>query len=179
MADLSRYEIAYLCGDEERVAQVALLALAVGERVELSLGRRRVRPRNDGAGTLEPVEAQALALVPDFGMTAALFVERASACAAVEEVAVAVRRLGLRRRLLGFRTKAYRRLLADPGTGLRRVAVLGPEGLEDERLRDLFELPALGIPAVPRHKPIPSNELNGEAIGVNRDAWIGASSLLP
>jgi hypothetical protein len=56
----------------------------------------------------------------------------------------------------------HRELREEPATGVRRVAVLGVEGIEDERLRDIFENPLPGVPKfaeVPQFRDDPADSV--------------------
>ena len=153
---LTPYEIGYLFGGPDRVAVVALTALHADGRIKVSPDRHRVYAERRTAD--DPVEAAALEIVPDVGRVLGLTRLMLATSPAVAEVGARLRaegllpgsRLGaLRRR---GRAQALRRELAESPEGLARVAVLGPEGIADDELREIF---ATHEYAPPKHvKPL-------------------------
>lgn len=134
VGELNPYEIAYLCGDAERVAQVAVVSLWQDHRIKITAARQRVtvvRPESQ-----HPIEAAVLEVIPSTGLPLWRVVTRIAAHPTTSEVSASLQVKGLRRS-----RRLAKRLAADPGEGLRRVAVLGTPGIEDERLRKIFETP--------------------------------------
>ncbi|GAA1556226.1 hypothetical protein GCM10009678_44090 [Actinomadura kijaniata] len=132
--ELELYETAYLCGGAERVALVVLVALRQDGRIGIAPARRRVtvvRPESR-----HPVEAAALEVIPPAGLPLWRALTRIAAHPAVALVAASLRDRGLRPS-----RRPRRRPALDPGEGLRRAAVLGAPGIEDARLRRIFETP--------------------------------------
>ncbi|MFF5262507.1 TIGR04222 domain-containing membrane protein [Actinomadura viridis] len=132
--ELDLYEIAYVCGDAERAAQVVLVALWRDGRIKIAPARQRVtveRPESR-----DPIEAAALEVIPSTGLPLWRVLTRIAAHPAMARIAASSRTKGLRRS-----RRLRRRLVADPGEGLRRVAVLGTPGIEDRKLRKTFETP--------------------------------------
>ncbi|TDW89224.1 uncharacterized protein (TIGR04222 family) [Kribbella pratensis] len=158
MNKLTTYEAAWLIGGAERAALVIFVALATDCRLEVADKRQRVKlVRSEAA---YPVEAAALALVPESGLGVADFRTRIAATEAVKELEAAVRAKGQLRMLRWF-SPTYRDLLQHPGTGVRRVAVLGVPGIEDERLRDMLEHPLPAMPKIDPFKPVRDNTIDG------------------
>ncbi|TDW81230.1 TIGR04222 domain-containing membrane protein [Kribbella sp. VKM Ac-2566] len=158
MNKLTTYEAAWLIGGAERAALVIFVALATDGRLEVADKRQRVKlVRSEAA---YPVEAAALALVPESGLGVADFRTRIAATEAVKELETAVRAKGQLRMLRWF-SPTYRDLLEHPGTGVRRVAVLGVPGIEDERLRDMLEHPLPAMPKIDPFKPVRDNTIDG------------------
>ena len=158
MNKLTTYEAAWLIGGAERAALVIFVALATDGRLEVADKRQRVKLVRSEA--TYPVEAAALALVPESGLGVADFRTRIAATEAVKELEAAVRAKGQLRMLRWF-SPTYRDLLEHPGTGVRRVAVLGVPGIEDERLRDMLEHPLPAMPKIDPFKPVRDNTIDG------------------
>jgi hypothetical protein len=158
MNKLTTYEAAWLLGGAERAALVIFVALATDGRLEVADKRQRVKLVRSEA--TYPVEAAALALVPESGLGVAYFLAGIAATGAVKELEGAVRAKGQLRMLRWF-SPTYRELLEHPGTGVRRVAVLGVPGIEDERLRDMLEHPLPGMPKIDPFKPVRDNTIDG------------------
>lgn len=158
MNKLTTYEAAWLLGGAERAALVIFVALATDGRLEVADKRQRVKLVRSEA--TYPVEAAALELIPESGLGVADFLARVAAAEAVKDLEAAVRAKGQLRMLRWF-SPTYRELLEDPGTGVRRVAVLGVPGIEDERLRDMFEHPLPGMPKIDPFKPVRDNTIDG------------------
>ncbi|TDO62673.1 uncharacterized protein (TIGR04222 family) [Kribbella sp. VKM Ac-2571] len=158
MNKLTTYEAAWLLGGAERAALVIFVALATDGRLEVADKRQRVKlVRSDAT---YPVEAAALALVPESGLGVADFLTQIAATEAVKDLEAAVRAKGQLRMLRWF-SPTYRDLLQHPGTGVRRVAVLGVPGIEDERLRDMLEHPLPAMPRIDPFKPVRDNTIDG------------------
>jgi hypothetical protein len=160
METLTEYEIASLVGGSERVALVAFVALAKDGRLKVAYKRQRVKvERNEPTG---PIEAAALDLVPESGLSVVDFISRMAASSAVLELDSALRARRIRRsRWLVWPSRIYRDLVKHPGTGPRRVAVLGLPGIEDDRLRDILEHPRPAMPQFDNHKSRTFNQLDG------------------
>lgn len=169
MSGLTTYESAYLVGGKGRAALVAFIALAADGRLDVAYGRQRVKVARDEA--TDEIETAAFALVPESGLTVAEFIEQVAATEPVKALKAAIVAKGLLRPLRWF-SPAYRELVAHPGTGLHRVAVLGVPGIEDERLRDILEHPRPEVPKVARHKSVTDNTLDG-SIGPNQNTFNG------
>jgi hypothetical protein len=154
--DLSPYDIAYLFGGPDRVAMVALVALHDDGRIRITPDRHRVYAERRSAE--EPVEAVALALVPDVGRVLGLTRALIAASPAVAEIGRRLRAEGLlphagvsalwRR---NTRSRALRRELAEASDDLVRVAVRGTAGIADDELRSIFETHVYTPPA---HSPL-------------------------
>jgi hypothetical protein len=157
MERLTEYEIASLVGGSERVALVGFVALAKDGRLKVAYNRQRVKvERNEPTG---PIEAAALDLVPESGLSVVDFISRLAASSAVLELDSALR--AKRSRWLVWPSRTYRDLVKHPGTGPRRVAVLGVPGIEDDRLRDILEHPRPAMPEFDEHKSRTFNQLDG------------------
>ncbi|MET9314186.1 TIGR04222 domain-containing membrane protein [Kribbella sp. NPDC003505] len=169
MTQLTTYEAAWLLGGAQRTALVVLVALATDGRLEVAYKRQRIKILRTEA--TYPLEAAALALVPASGLGVADFLARVAATEAVADLRAAIRAKGQLRILRRF-SPTYRELIADPGTGVRRVAVLGVPGIEDERLRDMLANP---LPAMPKIDPFSSVRDNTEdgTIGPSEGTWTG------
>ncbi|WP_347256735.1 TIGR04222 domain-containing membrane protein [Actinomadura sp. RB99] len=138
------YEIAFLTGGAVRVAQTALVALHEGRRVRVSRGTHRVQAVNREAD--DAVQAALLALVPGTGILLGDLLQGAAASEEVRAIGDALKEAGLVRG--GLRgalrpTRAGRaarnRAVEDvPPDGPGRCAALGPDGVEDARLREIL-----------------------------------------
>jgi hypothetical protein len=144
--EVGAYEIAYLCGGAERVAMVALIQLHGAERIKISTARHRVAVLLREAA--DPIEAAVLDAVPDVGKVRGRVVEEVARSAAVAELVTELRAGGLiaRHRVPGRAglTRRGRRLRKELQAAVpdgQRVAVLGIPGIEDARLRRIFETP--------------------------------------
>lgn len=147
--ELDVYEIAYLCGGPQRVALVAVAAMAQDGRIKISRTRHRVQVVHRRAGS--PVERALLDAVPASGQLLGPLFEQVAHSAAVHEVIEGLQRSGL----VGHHTLAghphlsaagrtVRKELEDPGADVpaeRRVAVLGTVGIANAGLRDILETP--------------------------------------
>ncbi|MER7250889.1 TIGR04222 domain-containing membrane protein [Kribbella sp. NPDC000426] len=167
METLTAYEVAWLVGGAERAALVTLVALAADGRLEIAYKRQRVKVAR--TESTYPVEAAALALVPDSGLGVAEFLVRLAATKEVAGLDAAVRAKGQLRFLRWF-SSTYRDLAARPGSGLRRVAVLGAAGIEDAQLREVVEHPLPEMPKVASIKPVRDNTVDG-SIGPSPGTW--------
>jgi len=147
--DLDVYEIAYLCGGPERVALTAVAAMARDGRIRISRTRHRVQVVHRRGG--RPAERAVLDAVPDSGKVLGPLLTDVAHSAAVAELIEGLRRGGL----VGYHSLAGRPHLSAAGRqvrkelessggevrGDRRVAVLGPAGIADAGLRDIFQTP--------------------------------------
>ncbi|MGZ0150296.1 TIGR04222 domain-containing membrane protein [Kribbella sp. WER1] len=158
MERLTPYEVAWLVGGAERAAVVVLVTLAGDGRLEVAYKRQRVKAV--GTESTYPVEAAALELVPESGLTVPEFVARVAATPAVADLGTALRAKGQLRALRWF-SSTYRELLARPGTGARRVAVLGVPWVEDDRLREMLANPLPEMPKIDPFNPIKDNTIDG------------------
>jgi uncharacterized protein (TIGR04222 family) len=158
MNSLTTDEIAWLVGGARRVALVTFVSLATDGRLEVAYRRQRVTvARKDAA---DRVSAVALALVPESGLRVDEFIDQVAATKPVTDLNAAVLAKG-HPRLLRWLSPAFRALVQQPGTGLRRVAILGVPGVEDERLRDILEHPRPEVPKFTPHKAIADNSIDG------------------
>jgi hypothetical protein len=148
--ELDRYEVGYVCGDPTRVALVVLVALYEDEQIKISPARHRVeavRPAPRDA-----VETAALEVIARPGKVLGPAVRAIADSDAVGEIGRRLRDDGLlpTSRLSALwqwgrsirRLRLRRRLLCHPDVdGLTRVALLGTSGINDSRLRRIFETP--------------------------------------
>ncbi|HEY3560420.1 MAG TPA: TIGR04222 domain-containing membrane protein [Kribbella sp.] len=167
MERLTTYEIAWLVGGAERAALVVFVALAADGRLDVAHKRQRVKVAR--SESTYPVEAAALELVPESGLAVGEFLRRIAATPAVADLGAAVRAKGQLRVLRRF-SPTYRDLLEHPGTGVRRVAVLGVPAVEDERLRDMLEHPLPPMPKIDPLTPVRDNTFDG-SIGPSPGTW--------
>lgn len=158
MDRLTRYEVAYLVGGAERAAVVVFVTLAGDGRLEIAYRRQRVKVVR--TESTYPVEAAALALVPESGLTVPEFLTAVAATPAVADLGTAIRAKGQLRFLRWF-SSTYRELLAHPGTGVRRVAVLGVPGIADDRLREMLANPLPEMPKIDPVNPVRDNTFDG------------------
>ncbi|HWD77434.1 MAG TPA: TIGR04222 domain-containing membrane protein [Kribbella sp.] len=158
MDKLTAYEVAYLVGGSERAALVVFVTLASDGRLEVAYKRQRVKVAR--TGSTYPVEAAALALVPESGLGVGEFLAQVAASPAVAALEKDLRAKGQPRALRWF-SKTYRDLREHPGTGVRRVAVLGVPGIEDERLRDMLAHPLPAMPKIDPIMPVRDNTFDG------------------
>ncbi|MGW7679104.1 TIGR04222 domain-containing membrane protein [Kribbella sp. NPDC054772] len=167
MDKLTTYEIAWLVGGSERAAVVVLVTLAAGEQLEVAYKRQRIRVAR--VESAYPVEAAALDLVPDSGIGVSEFLAAVAASPAVTALEKDVRAKGQLRGLRWF-SKTYRELREHPGTGVRRVAVLGVPAIEDQELRDMLAHPLPGMPKIDPMLPVRDNTIDG-TIGPSPGTW--------
>ena len=149
-ADLDVYQVAYLCGGRERPAIVALVALCEDHQIKISPARHRVEalrrePR-------DPVESAALDALPGHGRVLGPTIQLIARSVAIDDIGRTLHAARLLpdspisalwqwRRAIARRRMTHR--LSHDGTldGARRVAVQGLQGINDERLRTIFETP--------------------------------------
>ncbi|MEU4190413.1 TIGR04222 domain-containing membrane protein [Kribbella sp. NPDC026611] len=158
MDKLTPYETAWLVGGADRVALVVFVALATDGRLEVATKRQRVKLARDEAAY--PVEAAALALVPESGLAVPEFLRQLAATDEVAAFEAALRSKG-QLRILRWFSPTYRDLLEHPGTGLRRVAALGAAGVEDAELRKILEHPLPQMPKIDPMLPVRDNTFDG------------------
>ncbi|HZX05361.1 TIGR04222 domain-containing membrane protein [Kribbella sp.] len=158
METLTAYELAWLVGGAERAALVVFVALATDGRLDVAHNRQRVKVAR--TESKYPVEATALELIPDSGLAVPDLLRQLAATPAVAELAAAVRAKG-QLRLVRRLSPAYRDLLKHPGTGIRRVAVLGVPGVDDERLRTMLAHPLPAMPKIDPFTPVRDNTIDG------------------
>lgn len=149
LGELDAYEVAYLCGGPQRVALAAVATMAQDGRIKISRTRHRVQAVHRRAG--RPIEQEVLAAVPAAGTVLGPLLEQVAHSAAMRELVDGLRRGGLigRHALAGHphlsaAGRAARQELENSGagaSGARRVAVLGPAGIANAGLRDIFETP--------------------------------------
>jgi hypothetical protein len=143
------YESAFLCGGPQRVALVAVAAMAQDGRIKISRARHRVQVVHRSAGPLP--ERAVLDAVPSSGKVLGPLLEEVAHSAAVHELTEGLRDSGLvgRHSLAGHphlsaAGRTARKELEDSAaevSGERRVAVLGTAGITSAGLRDIFETP--------------------------------------
>ncbi|WP_329004147.1 TIGR04222 domain-containing membrane protein [Kribbella sp. NBC_00709] len=167
MDSLTPYEVAWLVGGAERAAVVTFVALATDGRLDIAYKRQRVKVAR--AESVYPIEAAALAVVPETGLGVGDFLAQVAATPEVADLDRAVRAKGQLRFLRWF-SPTYRGLAEHPGTGVRRVAVLGVPGIEDEQLRNLLEHPLPGVPKIDPLTPVRDNTFDG-SIGPSNGTW--------
>ncbi|MBO2436288.1 TIGR04222 domain-containing membrane protein [Actinomadura nitritigenes] len=144
MGEQGPYEIAFLTGGAVRVAQTALVALHEGRHVRVSRGTHRVQAVDREAD--DPVQAALLARVPGTGILLGDLLRETAASDEVRAVADALKEAGLVRGGLRGALRptragraARRRAVEDaPPGGPGRCAALGPDGVEDARLREIL-----------------------------------------
>lgn len=144
------YTTALLFGGPARVVQVAVLLLYEQDRIRISRATRRVeavRCEEDDDLTPEddPVRAAVLDAVPDAGRPLKEVIAAVAASPEMRAIEDAMRETGLmrgrRRRLRPTRGGMELReiISEDMGTSRsERLAVLGPSGVEDTRLRAIL-----------------------------------------
>nr|WP_279507828.1 TIGR04222 domain-containing membrane protein [Actinomadura sp. KC06] len=138
--ELDHYGVAYLCGGPSRVVQVAVLTLYERRGIRISRATRRADAVVREPG--DPVEAAVLAAIPGAGRPLGQVIAAAAESAEALAVADALREAGLMRgRRPTRRGRALRRTLAaEPGASpAGRLAALGPDGVEDARLRGILQ----------------------------------------
>jgi hypothetical protein len=167
MDKLTTYETAWLVGGAERAAVVVLVTLAAGGQLEVAYKRQRIRVAR--VESTYPVEAAALDLVPESGIGVAAFLRELAAAEAVHDLEAAVRAKG-QPRLLRWFSPTYRDLIENPGTGIRRVAVLGVPAIEDEQLREMLAHPLPGMPKIDPMLPVRDNTFDG-TLGPSQGTW--------
>lgn len=158
MDKLSTYEAAWLIGGAERAALAIFVTLATDGRLDIAYKRQRVKVARTEA--TYPVEAAVLALVPESGLAVHDFLGRVAATDAVTALEPAVRAEG-QLRLLQWFSPTYRDLVGHPGTGIRRVAVLGVPGIEDPQLREVLENPLPDLPKIRPFAGVRDNTIDG------------------
>lgn len=148
---LSLHELSYLCGGPKRTVLTAILALCQSNQLEIGTDGRIYRLDQlvlaSGGPTwssdVDPVEQAVLDVVP-FGLGISTTTVAIDSVAVRETRGMLVER-GLATNWLPGLTRAGRRVrrevLANPPEGLRRIAVLGPEAIEDAQLRHVFTEP--------------------------------------
>ncbi|TDB84124.1 TIGR04222 domain-containing membrane protein [Actinomadura sp. KC216] len=153
MDEFDGYTAAYLCGGPARVVLVAVLALYERRAVRISKGARRADAVVREPG--DPVEAAVLAAIPNAGRPLGQVIAEAAESAAVLAVADPLRKAGLMRGGRPTRRgRAVRRsLTAEPGPSQAgRLAALGPDGVEDARLREILQARDPKPVALPRDR---------------------------
>jgi uncharacterized protein (TIGR04222 family) len=146
--ELDPYEIAYLCGGRGRVAMTVLVRLAENGQIRISSDRHRVHAVR--RAPRDPVETEALEVIPDMGRVLGLTMLMIAASDAVEQVGQQLRadRLVPTSRIGALwqwgRVRHARRLRrgldrAPTLDGLSRVAAIGAAGIADDELREIFE----------------------------------------
>lgn len=149
-ADLDVYQIAYLCGGPEGPAIVALVALCEDHQIKISPARHRVEAIR--RAPRDPIQTAALEAVPGYGRVLGPTIEIIACSAAIADIGRTLRAEGFLpgsrisavwrwRRALARRRIRHRLVNGDALNGARRVAVLGAQGITDEKLRAIFETP--------------------------------------
>jgi hypothetical protein len=138
-AALSLHELSYLCGGPRRAVLTAVLALCQSEQLEIGADGRAYRLDELGAAELEPVEEAVLEVVPVAGFDLISITEAVAGSRGMKQTRSMLAARGLAPRWLPGLTGAGRRarheVLANPPEGLRRIAVLGAEAIQDAQLR--------------------------------------------
>lgn len=154
-AALSLHELSYLCGGPRRAVLTAVLALCQSEQLEIGADGRAYRldqapaePSTTAAelstgaawaGEVDAVEQAVLEAVPNAGFELESIVDAVAGSRALRATRgmLAARGLALRwwPGLTGAGRRARHEVLANPPEGLRRIAVLGPEAIQDAQLR--------------------------------------------
>ncbi|GAA0558892.1 TIGR04222 domain-containing membrane protein [Actinomadura livida] len=146
--EFDHYTTALLFGGPERVVQVAVLMLHEQRRIRISRATRRVEVvRREPAGPEredDPVQAAVLGEIPRVGRPLGQVIAAVARSPEVRAIADAMRETGLMRgrRLRPTRDgRALRRMIAEERDASRpgRLAVLGPAGVEETRLREILE----------------------------------------
>ncbi|TDD68532.1 TIGR04222 domain-containing membrane protein [Actinomadura rubrisoli] len=138
MNEFGPYEIAYLCGGPERVAQTAVLVLYEKRRVRVSRGTHRVEAVRREAD--DPVQEAVLAEIPGTGRLLGQVLAAVAGTDEVRAVGDALREAGMLRRSRPTRAgKALRREAAEAAADdAGRLAALGPDGVEDAKMREIL-----------------------------------------
>ncbi|GAA3589128.1 hypothetical protein [Kribbella ginsengisoli] len=157
-AALSLHELSYLCGGARRAVVTAVLALCQSEQLELGADGRAYRvdegPSAPGAVSAVPgaapsapgwsvevdgVEQAVLEAVGAGGVELSAIADAVDGSRGMRQARSMLVARGLARKwwpgLTGAGRRARREVLANPPDGLRRIAVLGPEAIEDAQLR--------------------------------------------
>jgi len=147
--NLDVYEVAYLCGGQERVALAAVVAMQQDGRITISRTRHRVQAARRRAD--HPVEEAVLDALPASGQVLGHVLRDAAHSAAVGDLVDGLRVRGLvgHHSLTGHphlsaAGREARRELEDSGARVSRdlrVAVLGASGIADAELRDIAQTP--------------------------------------
>ncbi|WP_405062686.1 hypothetical protein OG474_13925 [Kribbella sp. NBC_01505] len=162
MTKLTEYETAWVLGGAERVALTVFIAMAAAGQLEVGFKRQRVKegeaPLMSAEGTAAlRIETAALELLPESGLPIDEFITRLAGRPAIKTLDEGVSRP----RVLSRFSPLHRELRAENPTGVRRVAVLGVAGIEDERLREIFEHPLPGVPKFAGVHPVRDNTFDG------------------
>ncbi|MET7278172.1 hypothetical protein ABZS29_08080 [Kribbella sp. NPDC005582] len=167
MKRLTDYEAAWVLGGAERVALTMFVTMVTAGQLEVACKRQRVKEGEapltaaEGSAALR-IETAALDLLPESGLPVDEFVARLAAKPAIKTLDAALSTQGVSRpRVLPRFSPLHRELREQPATGVRRVAVLGVEGIEDARLRDIFEHPLPDTPKYAKVHPIRDNTFDG------------------
>ncbi|MFI5729919.1 hypothetical protein ACIA49_07315 [Kribbella sp. NPDC051587] len=167
MKRLTEYETAWVLGGAERVALTVFVAMVNAGQLEVAYKRQRVREGErpltaaDGSAALR-IETAALDLLPESGLAVDDFGARLAASPALKALDSALAAKGVARpRFLARFSPLHRELREQKATGVRRVAVLGVDGIEDERLREIFEHPLPAVPKFATVNPIRDNTFDG------------------
>ncbi|MFB6725481.1 hypothetical protein ACFCV3_35200 [Kribbella sp. NPDC056345] len=167
MKRLTDYETAWILGGAERVALTVFVTMATAGQLEVGFKRQRVKEGEapleaaEGSAALR-IETAALDLLPASGLPVDEFVAQLTASQAVMALDDALAAQGVvRPRILPRFSPLHRELREQVATGLRRVAVLGVAGIDDLRLREIFENPLPEVPQFERVNPIKDNTFDG------------------
>ncbi|WP_328322396.1 TIGR04222 domain-containing membrane protein [Kribbella sp. NBC_00382] len=136
-AALSLHELSYLCGGPRRAVLTAVLALCQSEQLEIGADGRA--HRLDEVGWGDALEQAVLDVVPSAGLELESIVDAVAESKAMRATRgmLAARGLALRwfPGLTGAGRRARHEVLTNPPEGLRRIAVLGAEAIQDAQLR--------------------------------------------
>ncbi|WP_433462686.1 TIGR04222 domain-containing membrane protein [Spirillospora sp. CA-128828] len=141
--EFDHYTTALLCGGPSRVVQIAVFTLYEERRVRIFRGTHRVEVvRREESG--DPLLDAVLGEIPRIGRPLGQVIAAVAGSPEVAAIGEAMREAGLLRgrRLRPTRLgRTLRRTLAErPGASqVERLAVLGPAGIEDAKLREILE----------------------------------------
>ncbi|MEO3829393.1 TIGR04222 domain-containing membrane protein [Actinomadura sp. B10D3] len=175
MEEIDPYETAYLCGGPRRVVETAIFVLYRQRRVRVSRGTHRIdavmRESDD------PVQEAVLREIPDVGRLLGQVISAAATSPEMRPIAQKLAEDGLLRRGLRRRTrkgvKARRRLTgqgADEPSPVLRVAMIGPAGIEEARMREILESDDPEPISLPRGAPGGRTRGRGLGLGAGGDA---------
>ncbi|MFI5708439.1 TIGR04222 domain-containing membrane protein [Kribbella sp. NPDC051620] len=142
-AALSLHELSCLCGGARRAVVTAVLALCQSGQLEIGADGRAHRLDQPNSAELDLIEQAVLAAVPVGPFELSSIVEAVAGSSGMRQTRAMLVARGLAPKWLPGLTRTGRRarreVLANPPEGLRRVAVLGPEAIEDAQLRRTLE----------------------------------------
>nr|WP_256255247.1 TIGR04222 domain-containing membrane protein [Actinomadura madurae] len=144
MEEIDPYEMAYLCGGPRRVVETAIFVLYRQRRVRVSRGTHRIDVVAREAD--DPVQEAVLREIPDVGRLLGQVIAAAAESPEIRPIAVRLLEDGLLRRGLRRRTRRgvmLRHWFTRHGAGepspVLRVAMMGPAGIEEARMREILQ----------------------------------------